>query len=237
MIKEAIEKVLEMARPETVYADNGLEYATSDLHLIQATPNVRAFGVRNLTGIVDYIRSEFDGERKLVVHVESATSVKVFDALDKTNNRRVYVEANAFLPNIKLNAFQDRESANIMLQSCFVPNDDLTEVLAIISSLQDDQGVTKTDDGLSEKVVVKQGVTSLATVTLKNRYDLKPFRTFTEVSQPTSQLILRVREGGSVSLIEADGGVWELEAMQSINNFFKNAFAEEIEKGKVQIIA
>lgn len=237
MIKEAIEKVLEMARPETVKAENGLEYATSDLHLIQETPSVRAFGVRNLTGIVDYIRSEFDGERKLVVHVESATSVKVFDALDKTNNRRIYVEANAFLPNIKLNLFQDRESANIMLQSCFVPNEDLKEVLEIISTLQEDQGVTKTDDGLSEKVVVKQGVTSLATVTLKSRYNLKPFRTFTEVSQPTSQLILRIREGGNVALIEADGGVWELEAMQSINDFFRSAFAKEIKENKVQIIA
>lgn len=237
MIKEAIEKVLEMARPETVTAKNGLEYATSDLHLIQETANVRAFGVRNLKGIVDYILSEFDGERKLVVHVESATSVKVFDALDKTNNRRVYVEANAFLPTIRLGSFQDRESANIMLQSCFVENDDLTEVLNIISTLQEDQGVTKSDDGLSEKVVVKQGVTSLAAITLKSRYGLKPFRTFTEVSQPTSQLILRVREGGNVALIEADGGVWELEAIQSIRDYFATALDKEIESGKVQIIA
>lgn len=237
MIKEAIEKVLELARPETLVAENGLQYATSDLALVKETPAVRSFGVRNLTGIIDYIRSEFDGKRNLVVHVESATSVKVFDALDKTNERRIYVEANAFLPNIRLNTFQDRESANIMLQSCFVPNDDLNEVLSIISSLQEDQGVTKTDDGLSEKVVVKQGVTSLASITLKNRYELKPFRTFTEVPQPTSQLILRVREGGNVALIEADGGVWELEAIQSVRDYFAKSLSQEIAKGTVQIIA
>lgn len=154
-----------------------------------------------------------------------------------TNKRRIYVEANAFLPNIRLNTFQDRESANIMLQSCFVPNDDLNEVLSIISSLQEDQGVTKTDDGLSEKVVVKQGVTSLASITLKNRYELKPFRTFTEVPQPTSQLILRVREGGNVALIEADGGVWELEAIQSVRDYFAKSLSQEIAKGTVQIIA
>lgn len=237
MIEQAMEKVLELAKPEIVKGGNGLDYATMNLELMNENPNVKAVNVRNLAGIVDYVRSEFDGERKLVVHVESAMSVKVFDALDKTNNRRVYIVANAFLPNILLNSFQDRESANIMLQSCFVPNEDLAEVLAIISSLQEDQGVTKTDDGLSEKVVVKQGVTSLATITLKNRYGLKPFRTFTEVSQPLSQLILRVKEGGNVALYEADGGVWELAAMQSINDFFKDAFAKEIEEKKVQIIA
>lgn len=238
MIKEAIEKVLELARPETVTAGNGLEYSTKGLQLIKEQPTVEPFCVRNLSGIVDYIKSEFDGKKNLVIHVVSATEVKVFDSLDKTNDRRIYLYGEAKLPDIVFNRFQDRESFNIMLQSCFVSeNTDLAEVLELISNVVEDQGVKTTDDGLSQKVVVKQGITSVVSATLKSQYALKPFRTFVDVPQPASGFVLRLREGGQAALFEADGGVWELEAIQTIRDYFKKELENQIEEGTIKVIA
>lgn len=237
MIKEAIEKLLQLARPETVVAKNGLEYATSQLQLIKSNPNVASIKLRSLDGIVDYIKSKFDGERELVVHIESATSVLAFDALDQTNDRRVYVQSTALLPNIQYNNYLEREKMNIMLMSNFVPNKDLAEVIQIISNVQEDQAVVKTDDGLSEKVVARNGIATLETITLKPRYTLKPFRTFAEASQPDSEFVLRVREGGYVALFEADGGIWEIYAMQNIKAYLEAKLEEEIKSKTVHIIA
>ena len=52
---------------------------------------------------------------------------------------------------------------------------------------------------------------------------LKPYRTFTEVEQPESDFIFRMKDMGSVccALFEADGGAWRNVAMHNIKAYLQ----------------
>lgn len=237
MLKEFAQYLSELRRDELVEAE-GRTYSTRQLYLInEGKPKVSAFTVRNLSGLVDYVKSKFDNEDKLIIHVESPTQVNLFDALDTTGERRTYMKAKAMLPDITYDRFLSREAFNIQLQSCFVDSTDKSLLLELISTVVEDEGVKTTDDGTSQKVVVKTGVTTAANIQTKPNYALKPFRTFVEVEQPYSAFILRLKEGAQAALFTADGGAWELNAIHNIRDYFLKELKEEIEDGRIQVIA
>lgn len=237
MLKEFSQWLLDQVRPETVVVE-GRTYATKGLKLInEGKPEVAPFVVRNLSGLVDYIKSEFDNDDKLIIHVESPMKVNLFDAIDSTGKRRTFVQAKAMLPDIIFNHFLSRENFNIQLQSCFVDSNDKADLLRLISSVVEDESVKTTDTGISQKVVVKQGVEISENEVTKAEYALKPFRTFVEVEQPYSSFILRLKEGAQAALYTADGGAWELNAIHNIRDYFQEQLVEEIKSGRIQVIA
>ncbi len=235
MLKEFVSYLLELKRPETIEAA-GKTYSTNQLYRLDKEQEVSAINVRSLSGLVDYVKSNFDNERPLMIHVESPTKVNVFDALNDSNNRRVYVKAAAMLPSITFERYIDREEFQIMLQACFVANEHKATVIKVISSIVEDSGVTTTDDGISQRVTAKTGIATVGNVELPNPVNLKPFRTFAEVSQPESEFVLRLKEGGRVGLFEADGGAWELNAMSNIAEYLEKELHNEILGKKVVII-
>ena len=235
MLREFVSYLLELKRPETIEAA-GKIYSTNQLYRLDKEQEVAAINVRSLSGLVDYVKSNFDHERPVMIHVESPTKVNVFDALNDINDRRTYVKAGALLPTITFERFIDREEFQIMLQACFVQNEHKSTVIKLVSAIVEDSGVTTTDDGLSQRVTAKTGVASVGNVELPNPVKLKPFRTFAEVAQPESEFVLRLKDGGRVGLFEADGGAWELNAMANIAEYLEKELAEEITLGKVVVI-
>ena len=235
MLKEFVSYLFELQRPETIEAA-GKIYSTEQLYRLDKEQDVNAINVRSLSGLVDYVKSNFDHKRPVMIHIESPTKINVFDALNDINDRRTYIKAGALLPAITFENFIDREKFQIMLQACFVPNEHKSTVLKVVSSIIEDSGVTTTDDGISQRVTAKTGVASVGNVELPNPVKLKPFRTFAEVSQPESEFVLRLKEGGRVGLFEADGGAWELNAMANIAEYLEKELAEEISANKVVVI-
>lgn len=235
MLKEFVSYLLELKRPETIEAA-GKTYSTNQLYRLDKEQEVSAINVRSLSGLVDYVKSSFDHERPVMIHVESPTKVNVFDALNDVNDRRVYVKAGALLPSITFEQFVDREKFQIMLQACFVPNADKEQVLKVVSSIIEENSVQTQDDGVTQRVTAKTGVATVGNVNVPNPVTLKPFRTFAEVPQPESEFVLRIKEGGRVGLFEADGGAWELNAMANIAEYLEQALSEEIKNKKVVII-
>lgn len=244
MIKEAIQYIVGMSKNEMVQHE-GKTYSTRPLNRLDKTPGVSDLTLRSLSGLVDYVKSNFDHEHKMMIHVESPTKVTVFDALDHDNDRRVYVTAKAMLPDITFGRYQDSESFNIMLQSCFVHVDDDDEenredsrlVLKILSSIVEDETVKTVDDGLTQSVVAKTGVATVGEAKVPNPVTLKPFRTFVEVTQPASEFILRLQKGPVAALFEADGAAWELNAMKNIKDHLREELKELIESGTIIIVA
>ena len=52
-----------------------------------------------------------------------------------------------------------------------------------------------------------------------NPVTLRPYRTFTEVTQPESEFVFRMKDDSMsvyCALFEADGGAWKREAMKNI---------------------
>ena len=89
--------------------------------------------------------------------------------------------------------------------------------------------------GLKELVQARQGVALKATVQVKPRVPLRPFRTFQEVEQPESEFLLRLDEEGNIGLFEADGSMWKLTARQTVKAFLEAKLADLVASGAVFI--
>lgn len=236
MLKELFERILQAARPETVEI-KGRTFSTEKLYPVQEQAPVNAIEIHSLTGLVDYVKSKFDKDSEFLIHIKSPSEVDLIDALDSTNNRRIFINSQAILPKIIFESFIDRENFQIMLQANFVPTEHSAIVLDIISHIHiDDNGVELKDNGLTQTVVVKSGSSTLSQAILPPRVTLKPFRSFVEVPQPPSEYVFRLDGRGRPALFEADGGSWQLEAIENIAAYFAEQLAEQIEAKKIYIL-
>ncbi len=245
MIEAAIEKVLKLSKHtapiQTVEID-GRTYTTADLSKINK-PLIGNIEVHNLSGIVEYLKSDFDKQLPVIIHVISPTKVDVLTGLNGDLNRSTLISATALLPRIRFNEYYDVESFNILLQSCFVPNNQTTEllndretVLRLVGNIKDEQVMEFGDNGISQQVSAKTGVATVENVPVPNPVHLKPFRTFVEIEQPVSSFVLRMRKGPEAALFEADGGAWKVTAIAEIKAYFEGLLSDRIEAGEVVIV-
>lgn len=68
---------------------------------------------------------------------------------------------------------------------------------------------------------------SLAKAKAPNPVTLRPYRTFSEVEQPSSEFIFRINQLANMALFEADGGKWRLDAINNIANYLKEELADQ----------
>lgn len=111
-----------------------------------------------------------------------------------------------------------------------------SEDLDLLSRMSKDSGVTTRDNGVSQEVEARQGVSLKALVQVKPRVALRPFRTFLKVEQPVSEFLLRLDDDGNVGLFEADGGMWQQTAKASIAAYFEDKLAQEVKDGKIVVM-
>lgn len=236
MLKELLQYFKEHNRPETVEA-NGHIYSTRNLERLDKESSVDSIKVRSLTGLLDYIKSDFDTNRKFMIHVEGPQQVYLYDALNDDGDRRCYVKAHALLPDINFNSYMDIERFIIQTQANFIQNDHTASLLRFVGSISEQDSKETKDNGITQSVVAKTGVATVEEVNVPNPVLLRPFRTFVEVPQPESSFILRLRNGPAAALYQADGGAWELNAMHNIEEYLAMSLAEEITEGKVFIVS
>ncbi|OMF37463.1 hypothetical protein BK133_05245 [Paenibacillus sp. FSL H8-0548] len=245
MIKEAIDKILSLSKhtaPIQTAFIAGRTYTTAELSRISAA-TISNIDVHNLSGIVEYLESDFDKQLPVIIHVISPTEVHVLTGLNGDSNRSTLVKASALLPRIEFNKYLDIESFNILLQSCFVPNsfedglpNDREIVLKLVGNVKDEEVVSVGDNGISQSVTAKTGVATVEPVVVPNPVHLKPFRTFVEIEQPLSSFVLRMQKGPTAALFEADGGVWKVVAISAIKEYFAGLLKKRIEAGEVVIV-
>lgn len=85
------------------------------------------------------------------------------------------------------------------------------------------------DDGMSQRITIKDGVSAVTDAIVKNPFLLTPKRTFEEIAQPVSPFVFRVRKGSSgpeLALFEADGGAWKNEAVAKIGEWLKEKLSD-----------
>lgn len=94
-----------------------------------------------------------------------------------------------------------------------------------------------TDNGISQTVTVKEGAATLMQAEVPSPAELRPYRTFLEVEQPSSPFVFRINRLGECALFEADGGIWKHEAMENVSQYLVNELKELIDSGSLTIIA
>lgn len=197
-----------------------------------ATPAPEPFKVYTMDGLVDWIREDvnnfFAGPMKCVVNVVSPVRVEVTTpSMGVDNKRQLLAVCEYDAPRIDYNRYMDSEDFCIMIQTCFVEDENRDIVLQVARNLVEEQSEQTADDGISQRVVTKSGIQSIDTVIFKNPAILAPLRTFTEIKQPCSPFVVRFREGKQAAIFQADGGKWKVCAVRWIGDYLKEKLFDQ----------
>ena len=205
---------------------NGRRFTDKPIHpVLAAEPD--PVGISTLTGLLDYLAANVDdlNLKSLMVMVKSPSYVELVSDLHSEHCQRSCVmKVSAVLPKTFFEQQLSAEAFNIWLQSGFVDSADRANVLSYAGNVVATADATVMDDGTSQAVTVRSGITSKAVKKLPNPVVLAPYRTFAEVQQPESAFVFRVHDGLKFSLTEADGGAWRNHAMHNISTWLKAQF-------------
>ncbi len=239
MIKEALQYIVGLSdnRPLITRDGAGNEYMLQGMAKIEPDkPNMaQPLCFATLSSLIDYIKTDIDriykrSENPLIVHVENYQKVTLATPVfGHWNDREVLATTKAMVPAIPFGQWLDQEGFVIALQSMFVDKGDRAKVLKLASHVKIEEGVDVSDNGMTQKVVAKNGVASVEKVELPNPVVLAPFRTFVEVEQPISQFVFRMNQTGGIrmGLFEADGGAWKIAAVQTIKEYLEKRLEGE----------
>lgn len=237
MQKEALEFINHL-KDNKIYEIGDRTYSENEL--IEITPP-RYYAlerqVNSLNSIVSLLSNEIHHHKNLPVFVEvnSARSVTVYTSYDDHMNRSNIYKAVCDTPQFR-EGFREREQAIIELRSKFIETDDLKYVLELLSRISKDNGISTEDNGVTQTVEARQGISLKSKVAVRPRVSLRPYRTFLEVEQPESEFLLRLNDDGDVGLFEADGGMWTVAAKKSIHDYLESALKPLVDDGKVVVM-
>ena len=232
---DAIEKIEKLVKDSLVVSVAGQEYTASGLKPVLYVPRPPTVKVHNLRGFCGFVNNDIDklikGQPHLIV-VNSPKSVELISSVNGDDKKRtVFVEAelDPELQKFPFGQFMPQEEFAIRFRSLFVQKkgDDSEYVLAYASKLVGGAEIIIEDDGVTQKVQTKKGVSGALkeSVALKPIVRLSPYRTFREVEQPESEFVFRARmnegEAPKVALFEADGGAWINQATENIVEYIK----------------
>lgn len=215
------------------------QYVTKPVDFAPRRALVETMCVSSLTGLVDYLNKAIDGETRKGTFVQVIDPIHVVvrnDVAEETERRFAPLSAKADTPTLIFDRYIDREEAMIMLQARFVDTTARAELLEKLGTIAADEELQEEDDGVSQTVTVIKGVRRTPS-TILNPVVLQPFRTFTEVEQPASPFIIRLRkdDGIEVAIFEADGGAWRNAARLSIKQFIEGNLGPNMQE--ISVIA
>lgn len=225
MFEKTIEKILDLARPEIIEVEDREYILKGRDPAIVIYPD--PIHINNLSGIIDYCSQDPEGIGTFMIHVLDYNQVNVYIPMGGPFNLRpVLVKSTCRSNGFEFGRQYDYESFLIAVHTCFVPNEDRDYILKFISSVRVDANSKVEDDGISQTLTAKMGVSSLVKdIPIKNILNLKPYRTFTEIDQPESVFVFRmkVKDNAPVfSVHEADGAAWKQEAVSRISGYVNN---------------
>jgi hypothetical protein len=232
--KETIEKIQQMTEDRLIVEVDGRKYSAASLSPVIFEPHPETVIVHNLRGFCGFINNNIDGAplNECLIVVNGHENVAIISPCHGEKRERevlVAAEINEYLQRFSFGKFMGQEEFAIQFRSLFVPKkgDDFEYVLSYTSKLTVGTQIDGDDDGITQKVQVKRGVSGALKekVDLKSIVKLSPYRTFREVEQPESEFLLRVRlnqnDAPTVALFEADGGAWVNQATENIVNYIQ----------------
>lgn len=233
--KETIEKIEQLVKDSYTVCVDGRTYTARNLERVDAEPMAKALELNTVSGFCDYVNKilpvDGKGSAGYYASISGVNSVCLISTIDGDSERRrerlCCTELDRHLEQFPFGDWLSQEEFIIKLLSLMQKTDDQIYLLSYASGIRNDSAVTTTDDGITQKVEMKSGLSGalVAEKTTKPIVSLKPFRTFREVDQPESKFLFRVRKNGEgeprFALFEADGGAWRAAAMEKIKDYIK----------------
>ena len=218
----------------------GQDYSARQLHRIaKYEPKATAVGVSTLQGFVEFINQNPDGFEytKHFIHVVSHQEVRLCSqelGEDRKREYPVVATLDKELQSFPFGSWVEGEMFVIYLRSLFVMSEHLEKLIAYTGKVSIDEGITVSDDGISQTAKVQRGMSGHLKEEEAARVivTLTPYRTFREVEQPASDFLFRMRQskGGGIecALFEADGGAWRIEAVSDIQDYMTENLPEDL---------
>lgn len=237
MLRDFVEKLVDLAAP-TTYEIDGRTYSSEALRRIDPPKyKPEPISVTGLDSICKLVKNEAKAVgRKIFIRIAAYNQVSVFSTYDDQYERAYLYRCEADTPRVSVDRYMPYEKAVIELRSLYIPNDGSEYLLNLLGSISSESKVTSSDNGVTQTVEAKSGISLLQNVQVKPRVNLRPFRTFIEVDQPESEFLLRISGNGEIGLYEADGGVWKLEATRNVAAYFEKELKDLIDSGDVVVI-
>ena len=240
-LRDAIDRIVELAAPTTKEWDSRL-FSSKPLEEITVEEDGPSrLNVNTLDALAVMIRTEGVKQKglPLYIRVVDEHNVLVFTSLHDGKGtsflRQYFYKAECDVPRVIIGQEMSQQQAIIQLQSVYGPTPDREYLLELISRMSVNEGVTSDDNGVTQTITARQGPALKENMTVRPIVRLQPYRTFLEVEQPASEFLLRVGKEGGISLHEADGGVWRLEAKHRIADWLTEELQEDVDEGKVII--
>ena len=227
---DAISKIEQLVQDKQVIEHAGEKFvpiAYKVLRNVDRTPPVHLNTLESLVKFIGDNWQSLDLTNAIAI-IDERLSVGVVSKPDQRDLARTLIVQAESVPQVfKFNEFIPSELFNIFLQTRFVYNEEAKYLFGITSRLQLDEAVDIADDGMTQKVTIKKGMSaaSMTGVQMPARIALGPYRIFPECDQPVSEFLIRFKgnkeEGAYVGLWETDGGMWKVHAKRLITEKLK----------------
>lgn len=245
MLREALQWIKENGEAHIEDID-GVKWSDKSLNKVVNIQSLDKVDFYTLTSLVDYLKSKVDVPNDFVKHIFiSITSPEHISVYSEANAENYYkrtqiADVKAMLPVVKIGQQISQTEFCIMLRANFIDNSnsevefigdtDRDTLIAVASNIVSGTIAQYEDTGISQKATIKTGIQESDERVLPEKVTLRPWRTFMEVEQPCSEFIFRADDdkynGVQLSLHEADGGRWKIEAMASIKKYLEEQLAE-----------
>lgn len=237
MLKELFEDLWQKAKssvPVELTDIHGIPHANKSVHAV-LPPEVPKLSLTSLSGLIDFIKANKDGINlsDVILTVDSYQTATLRGKVAPPFQRReIFAVACALqIDAFEFGTYDDLESFTIEVQTKFVDDAERRRLLALAASITSGPIRTVVDDGVTQEVTLKAGITMQAKQEVRNPFNLRPFRTFSEIDQPVSPFIFRLQQGRAeqpptAALFEADGGAWRIAAMSTINRRLRAALPD-----------
>ncbi len=238
MLAEFIKKIQESYNPHekfTIGGEHGRECIihNGDMKIKEfwpATPD--ALGINTLSGVLHYA----EGAEELLIHIEDYRTVHVVSKLDgKYLTRETHLTAQAIqIHRGAIGNYIPLEDFIILLMTSFVQDENITNLLGFLGNIRSEDIREDDDDGVSQKVMIKTGVTTVTDAKVPNPIELKPYMTFPEIDQPLRPFVFRMKKASdgdkpNCALFTTDNNFWQLNCVDNIRKFL----AAEIDTKKI----
>lgn len=230
LTREFLEKVEEMVQPQTL-TEGIRTFVDKPMHmLVDEIAADTPLHTNSLSSVADYIKSNADfdalaSDGRKIIHVEDEKTVWLYTEMNSFKKRSALLLASAWVSSFPFGQWLSLENFLISVQANFVTDEHRDELLSFVATVKQDTGVEQQDDGVTQKVTTRSGVSLSRTSKVPNPITLRPFRTFSEVEQPESSFVFRIKAeegcGVKAALFAADGDAWRHDAILKIRDYFQ----------------
>lgn len=157
--------------------------------------------------------------------------IGILDMMNGAIGERTAYELTRIMKNCRDFNTEAKKARTLTIKLSIVPTENRDTLVQLISTVTTENGVSLADDGMTQRVTARSGISLGKQVSVPNPVVLAPYRTFTEVEQPKSPFVFRIRQTGDevqAALFAADADAWKREAIANIRDWFEQHIPQEL---------